>query len=351
MHADPHPSMIPLERYRTLIGLLSRDSDAWDDSLWLRFAAQVVVMSPDSPQVLAQRIRDVANALLKQSPWYHTLASPVRFVVASMLIQHHIRVADFTTEHAHVESLMSSVGLRHERFYEVIAVIILLMTPGHRSATMTEIMRLKAIYDHMKSFHWWLTGPDDLPACAALAQCPGPAGELVKRVESAYQQLHSTGILTGERLQTAANLLPLAGPDIDQTVLRFRGLADALITRIGALNETYYDPLALLTLLDHDPELVVGRLTAVNRELDLFQPESVGEVNFLIASDLTFLDLMRCDRQLQPFTRPAAAAFMLDALHAFHLGSAVLLSQVDAGRVQFVGNGVAPAWPYPYPLL
>ena len=42
---------------------------------------------------------------------------------------------------------------------------------------------------------------------------------------------------------------------------------------------------------------------------------------------------------------------MLDALHAFHLGSAVLVSQVDPGRVQFIGNAGAPVWPYPYPLL
>ena len=348
MHADPLHSMIPLERYRQLLGVLVTEKDTWDDTFWLRFAAQVAVLSPESPTVLARRIREVADALLKHSPWYHTLASPVRFVVAAMLIQYHIPVADFVAEHAHVSDLMSKVGLRHDRFYEIITVIILLITPGHRSTSMVDIERLKALYDQMKGFHWWLTGPDDLPACAALAQCEGTAEELGARVEGAYQQLKAAGGLAGDHLQTAANLLPLAGPDLDRTVERYHALAATLAARCGQLTEDYYDPLALLTLLDHAPLLVIDRLMAVIQELDLFQPEGQGAANILIACDLTVLDLVRCDLNQMPHTQPAAAAAMLRALHAFHLASAVLVSQVDPGRVLLADGSAAPAWPYPY---
>ena len=351
MHASPLPSVVPLDLYRHLIGLLNSDEDAWDDTLWLRFAAQVAVMCPDAPPTLVRRIREIAEQLLHHAPWYHALASPARFVVAAMLIQHRIPVADFVSEHAHVVSLMDVAGLRHEQFYSVVAVMMLMMNPGHRSATLADVERIKAIYEQMKRFHWWLTGPNDVPACVALAHCPGAADLLVERVEYAYQALLADGVLAGSYLQTAANLLPLADLEMDKTLQRYRGLVAALVAQKGAFHQPYYDPLALLTLLDHQPDLVISRLLAITGELDHFQPECEGDVNILIASDLVFLDLIRSDRQQRPMVEPNAVAKMLRTFHAFHLGSAVLVSQIDSSRVQFIGNASSPAWPYQYPFL
>jgi hypothetical protein len=346
MPSRQRQEMIPLERYRQLIAALSSSSDAWDDAFWLRFAAQAAVMSPDSPTTLAHRIRDVSDVLQKRSHWYQTLASPARFVIAAMLIQHHLPVATFIAEHARIAALMTEVGLRHGRFHETIAVLILLMSPGHQPAALLELERVKAIYDQMKHFHWWLTGPADLPACAALAQCPGSVERMMVRVEDAYQQLHGAGMPTGKRLQTAAHLLPLGGPDLDQTVARYRALAEALGERTGHLSEMHYDPLALLALLEHRPAQVLDRLAAVTGELDLLQPECRGEANLLIASDLTVLDLVRCGQDLQPHSNPQAVAHMLRTLHAYHLASAVLISQVEPDLVQFVG--AADVAPLPY---
>lgn len=346
MHTDQQHAMIPLERYRQLISALSSERDGWDDTCWLRFAAQSAVMCPDSPSTLAQRIRQIADALLSKAHWYQTLASPARFVIAAMLIQQHIPVADFIAEHARISGLMTRVGLRHGKFHETIAVLILLMSPD-QPVGLLEIERVKAIYDQMKRFHWWLTGPSDLPACAALAQCPDSAQVMMARVEDAYQLLHGAGMPTGKRLQTAAHLLPLAGPDLNQTVARYRGLAAALVERTGMLTDVHYDPLALLTLLDHEPRMVIDRMVAVSSELSLFQPEGYGEVNILIASDLTVLDLVRNSRNLTPITHPHAAADMLRMVHAYHLASAVLVSQIDPSVVDFVGGAVSAPWPYP----
>jgi len=346
MPAYQRQVMLPLERYRQLIAALSGKNDGWDDTFWLRFAAQAAVMCPDPESTLAHRIREIAYALLRRSRWYQTLASPARFVVAAMLIQHNIPVAGFIAEHTRITSMMSEVGLRHGRFCETIAVLILLISPDHRPSSMLELERVKAIYDQMKRFHWWLTGPDDLPACAALAQCPGSAELLMARVEDAYQRLHGDGMPTGKRLQTAAHLLPLAGPDLDQTVARYRALAAALAEQVGTLSEDHYDPLALLCLLGHRPELVVNRLVAVISELDLFQPECRGAANILIASDLTVLDLVRCGHDLEPLARPQAVAHMLRTLHAYHIASAVLISQIDVDMVEFVSAAETSQWPY-----
>ncbi len=345
------PSVVPLDLYRHLIGLLNRDEDTWDDTLWLRFAAQVAVMCPESPPTLVRRIREIAEQLLHHAPWYHALASPARFVVAAMLIQQRIPVADFVSEHAHVISLMDVVGLRHEQFCSVVAVLMLMMTPGHRSATIADVERIKAIYGQMKGFHWWQTGPNDVPACVALAQCYGSADLLVGRVEYAYQDLMTDGVLAGRHLQTAANLLPLVDLELDHTLQRYRGLVAALVKQNGSFDQSYYDALALLTMLDHRPELVICRLVAITGELDRFQPECEGDVNILIASDLVFLDLIRSDYQQKPIIAPDAVAKMLRTFHAFQLGSAVLVSQIDSTRVQFIGNANSPAWPYQYPFL
>jgi hypothetical protein len=351
MHTAPLISEIPLERYRCLVAELSSERDSWDDTFWLRFAAQTAVLCPESPPALAHRIRSVADALLKHTSWFQALASPARFVVAAMLIQHHIPVADFIAEHDHNRELMNGADLRHERFYEIVTVLILLMTPGHMSWNLAEVERIKAIYDQMKRFHWWLTGPDDVPACAALAQCAGTAEEVVGYVEEAYQQLHAYGIPVGERLQTAANLLPLAGRNMDQTLQRFRALADVLKEHVGVLTDDQVEPLALLTLLDHEPELVIARRQVVLNELDLFQSEGQGAVNILIASDLTFLELVRLDHLQAPFTQYPAAADMLRSLHTYHLASAVLVSQIDPSLVQFLGTNSVPQWPYSSPFL
>lgn len=347
MHSDLVQSVIPLERYRELIGALASKNDTFNDSYWLRFSAQIVVLCPDSPPKLAFNIRSVATDLLTCTDWYQVLASPARFVVAAMLIQHRIPVADFITEHAHVTAMMNEIGLRHSRFHEIITVIIIMMTPGHRSSSILEIERIKAIYVQMKGYHWWLTGPDDLPACAALAQCPGSPELLGDRVEDAYQQLLEAGIPVGEHLQTAANLLPLSGLDIGPTVRRFKNLIATFKERKGVLTESNYDPMAMLSLLDLEPELVIDRLLAVAGELDLFQPDGHGESNMLIACDLTFLDLVRGNQQHATLSESHPTPHVLDSLHAFHLASAVLVSQMKFDLFQLNGLNGVPQWPYP----
>ena len=254
MNSELVQSVIPLERYRALIGALASDKDTFDDTYWLRFSAQIVVLCPESPPKLAYRIRSVAAELIKSTDWYQALASPARFVVAAMLIQHRIPVADFISEHAHATATMNEIGLRHSRLHEIITVIIIMMTPGHRSSSVLDIERIKAIYDQMKAHHWWLTGPDDVPACAALAQCPGSPEFLGSQVEAAYQQLHGIGIPIGEHLQTAANLLPLSGLEISLTVRRYNNLIAIFKEHKSVLTESDYDPMAMLCLLDQDPE-------------------------------------------------------------------------------------------------
>lgn len=345
MHLDHLHSLIPLERYRDIIAALEPERGSWLDEFWLRIAAQVAVLAPDEPKQLAHRIRHLGGALASHAKWYQDLASPLRFVVAAMLVQHHIKVHDFIAEHGRVAELLQRVGLRSVGFHHTMTVLILMISPEHIGCGMLEAERLKAIHQSMKRFHWWLTGADDLPACAALAHCHGSAAEVVGRAEACYQQLHESGMERGNHLQTAANLLPLTGLDADAAVARYRALKGRLEAREGTLLPSHYEVLSLLSLLDHDPETVIARLLAVHHELQLFQPDVVAAANLIIAADLTCLDLLRFNRAQQPLTGTAGEPVMRRSLHTFRLAAAAMLSRVDVDLALPAAGMVPAGWP------
>ena len=84
MHHDIH-RLIPLERFRVILGALDLDHQSFTDAFWLRFAAQAAVFHPDEPAVLAKRMRVIADHLSAHTAWYKPLASPLRFVVAALI--------------------------------------------------------------------------------------------------------------------------------------------------------------------------------------------------------------------------------------------------------------------------
>ena len=345
MHLDHLHSLIPLERYRSIIAALEPERGSWLDEFWLRIAAQVAVLAPDDPRHLANRIRHLGGALASHAKWYQDLASPLRFAVAAMLIQHHITVHEFLAEHARIAEVLERVGLRSTGFHHTMTVLILMIAPEHLGCGMLEAERLKAIHLSMKRFHWWLTGVDDLPACAALAQCHGSAIEVVTRAEACYQLLHESGLSRGDHLQTAANLLPLTGLDPDAAVARYRALKSRLEARDGTLLPTHYEVLTLLSLLDHDPETVIGRLLAVRQELQLFQPDVVAAANLIIAADLTCLDLVRFDRAQQPLIGTTGEPAMRRSLHTFRLAAAATLSRIDLDLALPATGMFEAGWP------
>jgi hypothetical protein len=337
-----HRTMIPVERYRTILAALATEQDQWKESFWLRFAAQAAVLDPAEPADIARRIRACAAELHRLASWYQTLAGPARFIVAALLVAHRIAPADFVAERQRVGAMLHHAGLGHGHFHEIMAVLVLMLWPGGGTGVM-EIARVRAIYDRMKGYHAWIAGIHALPDCAAMAQCPEHADALMARAEDIFQQLLGAGLPRDRRLLVAANILTLTGLPANQAISRYLGLTGAMKELYARPGEDTYDPLALLALLDQEPAKVIGRWTATLRELNLFQPEEAGETNALIAADLTFLDLVHGDGDRHPATAPKQAMAMLDRLHAYHLASAVLISHAEP-RFAPVVEGYQP-WP------
>jgi hypothetical protein len=263
-----------------------------------------------------------------QAKWYQDLASSLRFTVAALLIQHHIKGQHFLSEHVRIGDLLRHAGLRSSGFHHTMTVLIMLISPMQPGVL--DVERIKAIHQAMKRFHWWLTGPEDLPACAALAYCPGSAAEIVSRTEACYLLLKETGLSRGDHLQMAANLLPLSGLDADVVVGRYRALKHRIEERNHDLVPADYEAIAVLCLLDHAPDPIVDRLLSVGRELELLQAEVGPVTNLIIAADLVCLDLMRFDRAMRPVHDAHGASTMLRSLHLYHLATAAMLSHIEA---------------------
>jgi len=334
--------MIPLERFREILGELDLDHQSFTDAFWMRFAAQAAVFHPETPAVLAQRLRLIADHLSVHAKWYKPLASPLRFVVAALLLKYHTTLPDFLAEYHRIGEMLDKVGLRHGGRYEPLTVLILHSAPGHDAFSMLEAERLKALHGHLKKFHWWITGRDDLPAIAALAQIPGSAEVIAARTEAIYQRLVGAGCMKGDHLQTASHLLPLSGVSAEEAADRWLALLRMLESRQVALNPVHYDVLSVLSLLEQPAAAVVDRLLAVRRELDLATPDLEGDSSFTLAGDLTALDLIRYKADGIAIDTAALPA----RLHALSLATMVQVSQVEIDFGVGVGELPPVAWPY-----
>jgi Protein of unknown function (DUF4003) len=342
MSHDIH-RLIPLERFRDILGELDLDHQSFTDAFWMRFAAQAAVFQSEAPGVLAKRIQLIADHLLNHAAWYKPLASPLRFVVAALLLKQHARLNDFLGEYHRVGEMLDKVALRHGGRYEPLTVLILMSAQGHDAFSLVEADRLKVLHGRLKKFHWWLTGKDDLPAIAALAQIPGSVDVIAASTETIYQRLTAAGCMKGDHLQTAAHLLPLTGLRPDDAANRWLALMRAMEAEHATLLPAHYDALSILSQLEQPATAVVARLLAVRRELDLATPDLAGTSSLSLAADLTALDLIRYHAD---GVSPVALEQLPQRLHALSLATMVQISQVE---IDF-GGGVEALPPMAWPM-
>jgi len=345
MTTAPFQRIIPLERYRDIIAAFDFDHQTWSDAYWMRFAAQAGVLCLDEPPILVKRITLIANDLLKQAKWFGAFQSPMRFVIAAVLVQTNTKVVDFLHDYKRLEEILDQVGFKHGGRYEPITLLILRMNAGHRVFTMLEAERLKNIYKHMKSFHWWITGVDDLPACAALLQLPGNAEVITAEAEGVYQRLLALGLHGGSDLQNAVYILLLSEVRADDAASRFMRLLRQLEVKDIAILPAHYDGLSVLSMLEQPAGVIVDRLMAVESELDLCRPDIKGPSSFALAADLTALDFVRYNANGQGLENLEQGEHMLKRLHALNIAKLVQVSNIDM-KLDFEAIGyISPLWP------
>ena len=163
LHHMPNSDI--LERFLALQTCLADGDDWQSDPSWLRFAAQTAVLCAGEPEETAHRIRTGAEVLRSSAGSTGDLATAWRYVVAALLLQNGIEPTNFARELPFDHELLRAAGVRNGGRFETMAIAIMRhLALGERLGT-SRVLKLQALYDGLKQHHWWLTGPDDLPAC------------------------------------------------------------------------------------------------------------------------------------------------------------------------------------------
>lgn len=330
MSQAPHLPADPLNRFRDLYEELNAERGWFGDPSSLRFAAMTAVTCQGSPAEVAFAIRSTAQEIKRLSGWFGELNSSLRFIVSAILVLNRDRASDFFAEVEHGRELFRQASLRRGGIYETIAILILRLQNDLGPITAETVVRFKAIYEEMKRYHWWLTGPDDFPACAILVGQKASPGEIGAAIERIYQALNETGFSTGDPLQTAANLLYLSRLAPAVVAQRYFELASGFRKSGVAIWQSDYDELAILTFLGHSPYRVVERVLEHRKAMEELKPKPDRSLTFNLAASIAFLELVQLDENLEAITDAKALMDMQSIINAQQAAAAAAASSAAA---------------------
>ena len=316
----------PLGRFTRLYDALNRDRGWWGDASSLRFAAMAAVTCPGEPSEVANTLRATAEEIKKLSGWFGSLTSSLRFIISALLVVNGDSAGAFLDEVKRVEGIFRQHGLRRGGIYETMAILVMRQRHDLKPIPASSVARFGELYEEMKRHHWWLTGPDDFPACAILVGEDGAAGEIGQKVEDIYQALTDAGFSQGDPLQTAANLLYLAHVEPSRLADRYRLLAEGFRSQGVSIWQSDYDELAILSFLDHPTSRVVERVLEHRRQMEALRPKPDSSLTFNLAAGIAFMDLVQLDDDLKTITDAKALLDMQAVINAQQAASAAAAS-------------------------
>lgn len=322
MTSTPYLPENPLWRFKDIYEALNAERRWWRGASPLRFAAMAALTCPGTPRRVAGDIRRIARKLGTESGWVGRLDLRLRFIVAAMLLARGDRARAFLAEVKRVRKMFREAGLRRAAVFETMAILILRAQADQAAITETMIHRFQAVYEEMKRYHWWLTGPDDFPACAILTGQETTPARIGETIEEIYQSLRSEGFSIGNQLQTAANILYLSRLDARKAARRYRDLADGFRANRVAIWQSDYDELAILTFLHHPPSRVVDHVLKHREAMKTLSPRPPRTLTFNLAASITFIELVRVDRNLDVITDAKALLDMQAIIHAQQVAAA-----------------------------
>jgi hypothetical protein len=193
----------PLGRFLAIAAELVAHKRWWEGPTIVRYAALPLLTASGTSAEVARRVDAEGTALVAQQGWFSDLRGGMRFLVAAWLVAAGRDPRRFTAACEAIRARFRAAGVRRGGAYEVVAATMLHVASAGDERT---VRRLQAIYEMMRQHHWWLTGPDDLPACALLALRPEGLPELEARIEGIYSRLRDRGLAAGSGLQMASHI-------------------------------------------------------------------------------------------------------------------------------------------------
>jgi hypothetical protein len=247
----------PLARFLDIAIALGQEKRWWENRSILRYAALPLVLAPGEPAQVASRAAAGGRALAEQSGWFGDLRGAMRWVITALLAADGRDPARAGEAIAAVRERFRAAGVRRGGAYELVAAAMLHLA-GRTGES--DVRRLHDVYEGMKKHHWWLTGPEDLPACALLAVHGGELAAMSARIEGLYALLRGSGLAAGDGLQMASHVLALTRGNEDQLAARFLELHRGFQGQGIKMWDCDRDELALLCLLDEPAARTVARV-------------------------------------------------------------------------------------------
>ncbi len=275
----------PLARFLAVAKELTAHKQWFEGPTVVRYAALHLLLAEGDPVPLAARVAAESVSISKQQAWFNDLRGAMRFVIAGWLAASGRDPATFSAACEAIRARFRTAGVRRGGAYEVVAATMLHVAGAGDDA---HVRRLQQLYEMMKQHHWWLTNPDDLPACALLAMRGGELGAIEARIEGIYGRLRDSGLSAGSGLQMASHILCLASGSEFDVVARFRALHDGFIAADIQMWDTDRDEIALLCTLAQDSATIVRTVgehrAKIKEELKVAGPS----VSFSLACGTAF---------------------------------------------------------------
>ena len=327
----------PLARFHEIHDALNAERRWWQGASTLRFAAITAMTCPGNGHSVATEIRRISERIKEESGWFGSLNSDLCFIVAVMLLQQGDTAVGFLNEVKRVREMFRELSLRRDGVFETMAILVMRISAELKPVQKATVRRFQSIYEEMKRHHWWLTGPDDFPACAILACRSESPLEIGAAIERIYQALRAKGFKAGDPLQTAANLLYLANEQPREIAMRYRDLADGFEHANVSMWQSDYDELAILSFLGHPARVVVDRVVQHREVMKSLRPRPDRSLTFNLASSVAFLDLVKVDSDLKSITDAKALMDMQAIIQAQQAAAAAAASSAAAASAASSG--------------
>lgn len=304
----------PLARFLAIATELTAHKRWWEGPTLVRYAALPLIVASGEPAALAARVDAEGGALVRQQGWFSDLRGGMRFLIAGWLVASSRPPSTFTAQCEVIRERLRAASVRRGGAYEVVAITMLHLAGAGDDAT---VHRLQRIYEMMRRHHWWLTGPDDLPACALLALRGGDLTGMEARIEAIYDGLRQLGIAAGSGLQMASHVACLAPGPEREVIERFAALHSGFRQAGVRMWDGDLDEIALLCRLDQPADVtvrtVIEQRAVIKERLHVAGPTvdfslACGTAFFTAHAGQTLDGQLAVDLELATFAMAANAA-------------------------------------------
>jgi hypothetical protein len=289
----------PLARFFELEAAFEAERGFLGDRVPLRLVAANLVLSPGEPAEIAAQVRALTEQLRARLSFFSQISPPIQLLTAAVTLQRGDQPEALLAEVERVRAMMRELGMRRMEVFEFVAILAMRIRSALAPIERLQVQRMHDIYTHMKGHHWFLTGPEDYPACAFLAGQARSPQDIAARAHVVYEGLRTrAGAWRGDPLQTASNMLVLSPLEPSELVDRFVTLANDFDAAGIRIRQGEYDEVAVLCFLAQPAARIIEAVVDYTAQIRERLRWANKETAFGLASNLAFVRLLGNDPEL-----------------------------------------------------